>query len=245
MELKNNQYKWKKNLTYASKSDDIKVAEKEWKNIKMTLVSNEKIYNCICSAKIKNSFIIYNPQTDNYALVGSNCLKKIDLNSKRSSDTSKIVSSSFEKVEYDELDIDKYLEQIRLIVENERLKIIRIQEELEAKREKERLERIRIQKELESKREKERLERIKIQKESEAKREKERLERIRIQKELESKREKERLEKENEEKWDKAQEDLTFRKFNSSGLFLRELRKNKNGKMQLMYTPNNINLISI
>jgi hypothetical protein len=55
MELKNNNYKWKKNLTYASKSDEIEDAQKEWINIKLKIISDKKEYNCICSAKIKET----------------------------------------------------------------------------------------------------------------------------------------------------------------------------------------------
>ena len=121
--IKHHGYKWKKNLTHVSVSDDIKEVEKEW-DVKGSIVG---IRRCICSAKIKNLILIKNNQNGKCIAIGSACMRK--LNNKFSTKNIKTYNiKDFEKIEYDEINLEVYLNECASIADM--MDVIDVEEEI-------------------------------------------------------------------------------------------------------------------
>jgi hypothetical protein len=106
--MKNNRYKWKKHVLFASESDDLAEAEKEWVHPVINSYVPDGVDNCLCSARILNKFKIVNTKTGHIAFVGITCLKKIvPKGTRRSSNTAFLKAG--QPVEYDNLNIEEYL----------------------------------------------------------------------------------------------------------------------------------------
>jgi DNA repair exonuclease SbcCD ATPase subunit len=104
---KDNKYKWKQHMLYASKSNNLARAEKEWVYFADSYVPDGED-NCLCSARIKNKYKIVNAKNGHVAFVGRSCLKKIVPPGTKIG-SSKHAPFTGPPVEYDDLDIEAYL----------------------------------------------------------------------------------------------------------------------------------------
>ena len=104
--VKNNKYKWEQHVLYASESDKLADAEKEWVYLPNSYVPSGED-NCLCSARIKNKFKIVNVSNGKIAFVGITCLKKIVPKKTKISLNRSLYAGP--RVEYDNLDIEEYL----------------------------------------------------------------------------------------------------------------------------------------
>ena len=64
---KDNRYKWEQHMRFASESDDLSEAEKEWVFFPNSYVPAGRD-NCLCSAQITNKFKIVNLKNDRFLL---------------------------------------------------------------------------------------------------------------------------------------------------------------------------------
>ena len=130
---KDNKYKWEQHMLYASESDDLAEAEKEWLFLPNSYVPDGED-NCLCSARIKNKFKIVNLENKHVAFVGSSCLRKIiPPGTKIGSSLCRTLFTSL-SVEYDNLDIDAYLRHCASICGSLDLQMAQEKLELELER---------------------------------------------------------------------------------------------------------------
>jgi hypothetical protein len=190
---KDNKYKWKQHMLYASESNDLAKAEKEWIHPYNSYVPDGQD-NCLCSARITNKYKIVNAKNGHVAFVGLTCLKKIVPKGTRKSLNK--VKYTGPPVEYDDLDIEAYLRHCAMICGS--LDLQMAQEQLERERlerlERERLELLELER-LEQL-QLERQECLELERQEQLELERERLERERLERERLELLERERLERE-------------------------------------------------
>jgi hypothetical protein len=130
---KNSRYKWESNLVKASFSNSYAGALDEWLcNGSSPDIKSDKANNCLCGAKIHNAYFIINNENGNVALAGAKCKNKLNNNIKKGHRVGLSHNRTFEKVEYDELNLEEYLSKCKALFSGMRLAFIR--EKLEDER---------------------------------------------------------------------------------------------------------------